>query len=76
MRKNGSQIIFGHRYSFEILKKCTCIGVDQLCGICPPLNNKKVFEQSWWLHGLFESNEIQIQDENFPAFCVLMYSRN
>ncbi len=72
MRWDGALIIFGHRCGFKILKECDTIGFDQLCRVCPNLGGKKAWQQSWILHGLFESQSIELMDENFPAFLCLM----
>eukprot|EP01083_Nonionella_stella_P222682 794364_1 len=73
MRPDGTQIIFGQRNSFKIIKHCSCVGFDQLVRVCPSLGkNKQFWEQAWILHGLFESGDVDTMDENFPAFVILM----
>eukprot|EP01083_Nonionella_stella_P101372 287303_1 len=72
MREDGTLIIFGHRAGFDILKMCDVIGFDQLCRVCPRLGRHKIYEQSWIIHGLFETDSVDLMDENYPGFLALM----
>eukprot|EP01084_Bolivina_argentea_P186693 321733_1 len=72
MRQDGSQMIFGSRCGYSILKSATLIGFDQLCRVVPSLNGIKCWQQAWIIHGVQESHSVDIQDESFPAFLCLM----